>query len=36
MHCAIFGTFGSVAGIVTSVALGYTMQSMDYFSGALI
>jgi len=33
---AIFNTFGSVAGIVTPVVIGYMVQSMGSFNGALI
>ncbi|MBF6029761.1 MFS transporter [Pseudomonas sp. P115] len=36
MNGAIFNTFGSVAGIVTPVVIGYMVQSMGSFNGALI
>jgi len=36
MNGAIFNTFGSLAGIVTPVVIGYMVQSMNSFNGALI
>ncbi|WP_226502252.1 MFS transporter [Pseudomonas sp. MWU16-30317] len=36
MNGAIFNTFGSVAGIVTPIVIGYMVQSMGSFNGALI
>ncbi|MGY4494652.1 MFS transporter [Pseudomonas sp. TE3610] len=36
MNGAIFNTFGSVAGIVTPVVIGYMVQSMGSFNGALV
>lgn len=36
MNGAIFNTFGSVAGIVTPLVIGYMVQSMGSFNGALI
>ncbi|WP_249673418.1 MFS transporter [Pseudomonas abieticivorans] len=36
MNGAIFNTFGSLAGIVTPVVIGYMVQSMGSFNGALI
>lgn len=36
MNGAIFNTFGSIAGIVTPVVIGYMVQSMGSFNGALI
>jgi len=36
MNGAIFNMFGSVAGIVTPVVIGYMVQSMGSFDGALI
>jgi ACS family glucarate transporter-like MFS transporter len=36
MNGAIFNTFGSVAGIITPIVIGYRVQSMGSFNGALI
>src|ERR1700712_3871725 len=36
MNGAIFNTFGSVAGIVTPLVIGYMVQSMGSFNGALV
>ena len=36
MNGAIFNTFGSLAGIVTPVVIGYMVQSMHSFNGALV
>lgn len=36
MNGAIFNTFGSLAGIVTPVVIGYMVQSMQSFNGALV
>ncbi|AVD89945.1 MFS transporter [Pseudomonas sp. SWI44] len=36
MNGAIFNTFGSLAGIVTPVVIGYMVQAMGSFNGALI
>jgi ACS family glucarate transporter-like MFS transporter len=36
LNGAIFNTFGSVAGIVTPVVIGYMVQSMGSFNGALV
>ena len=36
MNGAIFNTFGSIAGIVTPIVIGYMVQSMGSFNGALI
>ncbi|QXI30890.1 MFS transporter [Pseudomonas vanderleydeniana] len=36
MNGAIFNTFGSLAGVVTPVVIGYMVQSMHSFNGALI
>ncbi|WP_213881562.1 MFS transporter [Pseudomonas sp. dw_358] len=36
MNGAIFNSFGSLAGIVTPVVIGYMVQSMGSFNGALI
>lgn len=36
MNGAIFNTFGSVAGVVTPIVIGYMVQSMGSFNGALI
>jgi ACS family glucarate transporter-like MFS transporter len=36
MNGAIFNTFGSLAGVVTPVVIGYIVQSMGSFNGALI
>lgn len=36
MNGALFNTFGSIAGIVTPIVIGYMVQSMGSFSGALI
>lgn len=36
MNGALFNTFGSIAGIVTPVVIGYMVQSMGSFNGALI
>ncbi|EIK96161.1 glucarate transporter [Pseudomonas sp. M47T1] len=36
MNGAIFNTFGSIAGIVTPVVIGYMVQAMGSFNGALI
>jgi len=36
LNGAIFNTFGSLAGIVTPIVIGYLVQSMGSFNGALI
>lgn len=36
MNGAIFNTFGSIAGVVTPVVIGYMVQSMGSFNGALV
>ncbi|EGH71580.1 d-galactonate transporter, partial [Pseudomonas syringae pv. aceris str. M302273] len=36
MNGAIFNTFGSTAGIVTPVVIGYIVQSTGSFNGALV
>lgn len=36
LNGAIFNTFGSTAGIVTPIVIGYLVQSMGSFNGALI
>jgi ACS family glucarate transporter-like MFS transporter len=36
MNGAIFNTFGSLAGVVTPLVIGYMVQSMGSFNGALV
>ncbi len=36
LNAAVFNTFSSLAGITTPIAIGFLVQTMDSFDGALV